>query len=205
MLSNFNRFAYANNNPIVNTDPDGRRCIGSLCDDYIRGGRICDLTCVSTDGSTGSSTIAQSNDHPTTLAAVTVVATTETASATTSVAVMSTIGLTVLGGGLFVMDGNGFHDIFYGKQGCYGAISCDGPTLQLNEGKKIPKPNVSGKDGAKDVPSWAKGERPNVGESGKDFADRLFGKKYGGPPSDRGPGSEWSKIRKWGDRSFSDP
>lgn len=77
----------------------------------------------------------------------------------------------------------------------------------LNEGdpiKKVPKPGVGGKEGAKDVPSWAKGERPNVGESGKDFADRLLGDKYG-DEFPKGPGSEWNQIKKWGDRSFIDP
>jgi RHS repeat-associated protein len=70
--------------------------------------------------------------------------------------------------------------------------------------RKIPKPNVGGKEGAKDVPSWAKGQRPNVGESGKDFADRLLGEKYG-DSYETGPKSEHNKIRKWGDRAFIDP
>jgi RHS repeat-associated protein len=70
--------------------------------------------------------------------------------------------------------------------------------------RKIPKPNVGGKEGAKDVPSWAKGQRPNVGESGKDFADRLLGGKYG-DSYETGPKSEHNKIRKWGDRAFIDP
>ncbi|MGS6433520.1 hypothetical protein ACUS56_32310, partial [Pseudomonas aeruginosa] len=33
--------------------------------------------------------------------------------------------------------------------------------------------------GAKDVPSWAKGDRPYQGESGKDFAKRIMDQKYG--------------------------
>lgn len=68
--------------------------------------------------------------------------------------------------------------------------------------KKKPKAGTSGKDGAKDVPSWAKGERPYKGESGKDFADRLLGDKYPGTKYPTGPGSEHNKIRKYGDRSF---
>lgn len=71
--------------------------------------------------------------------------------------------------------------------------------------QKVPKPGVSGKEGAKDVPSWTKGERPNVGESGKDFAGRLLDGKYGEGNYETGPNSEYNKIKKWGDRSFVDP
>lgn len=71
-----------------------------------------------------------------------------------------------------------------------------------NEDTKEPKSNVSGKEGAKDVPSWAKGERPYVGENGEKFADRLLGQKYGKGNYPKGPGSEHNKIKKWGDRSF---
>lgn len=67
---------------------------------------------------------------------------------------------------------------------------------------KKPKPGVSGKEGAKDVPSWAKGERPYQGESGNDFADRLSDKKYGPGKYKKGPGTEHNKIKKYGDRSF---
>jgi RHS repeat-associated protein len=70
---------------------------------------------------------------------------------------------------------------------------------------KVPKPGVSGKEGAKDIPSWAKGNRPRVGESGKDFAKRLLDEKYGPGKYDSGPGSEFNKVRKWGDRAFVDP
>jgi hypothetical protein len=70
---------------------------------------------------------------------------------------------------------------------------------------KTPKAGVSGKEGAKDVPSWAKGERPKVNESGKDFAKRLLDKKYGEGNYDKGPGSEFNKIQKWGDRAFENP
>jgi len=68
--------------------------------------------------------------------------------------------------------------------------------------KKEPKPNTSGKEGAKDAPSWARGERPYVGENGEKFADRLLGQKYGPGNYPKGPGSEHNKIKKWGDRSF---
>ena len=67
---------------------------------------------------------------------------------------------------------------------------------------KSPKAGLSGKEGAKDTPSWAKGQRPKVGESGKEFAKRLLDEKYGQGNWEKGAGSEFSKIQKWGDRSF---
>jgi hypothetical protein len=72
---------------------------------------------------------------------------------------------------------------------------------------KEPIPRLSDSEGAKDVPSWARGYRPYVGESGKDFAKRLLDETYG-------PGKwegikrrerEFNQIKKWGDRSFRDP
>ena len=69
-------------------------------------------------------------------------------------------------------------------------------------GYKRPKSGLSGKEGAKDVPSWAKGERPRIGESGRDFAKRLLDSKYGPGSYDRGPTSEFNRIQKWGDRAF---
>jgi hypothetical protein len=69
-------------------------------------------------------------------------------------------------------------------------------------GFKKPKRDISGKEGAKDVPEWAKGHRPKIGEAGKDFAERLLTEKYGVENYPRGPGSEYSKIKKWRDRAF---
>ena len=67
---------------------------------------------------------------------------------------------------------------------------------------KKPKSGVSGKEGAKDVPSWAKGEKPYSKENGKQFAKRLLDKKYGEGNYEKGPTSEFNKIQKWGDRAF---
>ncbi|RXO30028.1 hypothetical protein D0525_24515 [Salmonella enterica] len=54
--------------------------------------------------------------------------------------------------------------------------------------------------------SWAKGERPYVGENGKEFAKRLMDKKYGeGGWDAKGARSEHNKIQKWGDRGFENP
>ncbi|GAB0157116.1 hypothetical protein CHRYSEOSP005_23850 [Chryseobacterium sp. Alg-005] len=75
--------------------------------------------------------------------------------------------------------------------------------------KKVPVSGKTGKEAAKDVPSWAKeqGEAPYVDEDGKTFAERLLNGQYGkgewnkGKAS-KGPGSEFNKIKKWGDRGF---
>ena len=71
-----------------------------------------------------------------------------------------------------------------------------------NDGYKSPKPRISGKEGAKNVPEWAKGNRPYEYESGKDFAKRLMDKKYGSENYRKQGPTEYSKIKKWGDRSW---
>jgi hypothetical protein len=70
--------------------------------------------------------------------------------------------------------------------------------------KKKPKPGATGKLGATNIPSWAKGQFPNVGESGRDFAKRLMDDKYGAGNYDTGPASEFSKLKKYGDRHFQE-
>jgi hypothetical protein len=72
-------------------------------------------------------------------------------------------------------------------QGPRGGSKPENQKPQTQEQYKTPKSGVSGKEGAKDVPSWAKGERPKVGNY------------------DKGPGSEFNKIQKWGDRAFENP
>jgi hypothetical protein len=64
------------------------------------------------------------------------------------------------------------------------------------------KKTESAKAAAKDIPSWAKGEAPYVGESGKKFAERLCNNKYGPGKYKKGPSSEYNKLRKYGDRAF---
>ncbi len=67
---------------------------------------------------------------------------------------------------------------------------------------KKSKSHISGKEGAKNAPSWAKGNRPYKKESGKQFAKRLLDEKYGKIRHEKGPESEFNRIKKWGDRSF---
>lgn len=59
-----------------------------------------------------------------------------------------------------------------------------------------------------DVPGWARqlGERPRVGESGKDLAeDRWTASMAEVGRKDTGPGAACSAIKTWEDRSFEDP
>ncbi|NQS89545.1 RHS repeat-associated core domain-containing protein [Patescibacteria group bacterium] len=67
---------------------------------------------------------------------------------------------------------------------------------------KKPKPRISDKEGAKGVPSWVKGNKPYVGESGKDFAKRLLDEIFGPGKYLKGPRSDYNQIKKWGDRAF---
>ncbi len=68
--------------------------------------------------------------------------------------------------------------------------------------RKKKKPGLSGKESADDVPSWVDGEQPLTTETGREFAKRLLDDKYGAENYPTGPGSEFSKIKKWGDRAF---
>jgi RHS repeat-associated protein len=94
---------------------------------------------------------------------------------------------------------------------CMQSASCVSQALAAAQAAavvfKIPIPGLSGKEAAKDVPEWARGNKPTVNESGKDFATRLMDGKYGeGNWSDRvGPGKEFNQIQKWGDRAFQNP
>ena len=74
---------------------------------------------------------------------------------------------------------------------------------------KVKKPGLSGKEGAKDVPDWVKysGKRPKVNESGKAFAKRVMDERWGKNSwkSDLERQKDFSKIKKWVDRSFENP
>ena len=78
--------------------------------------------------------------------------------------------------------------------GIVSAISCMSGTGQGTGGSgggggggyKKPKAGLSGKEGAKDIPSWAKGQRPRISESGKGFAKRLLDSEYGPGNYDKG-------------------
>jgi len=67
---------------------------------------------------------------------------------------------------------------------------------------KEPKAGQSGKEGAKDIPSWAAGEKPLKGETGDKYARRLLDTKYGEGSYKTGADSEYSKLKKYADRHF---
>lgn len=75
-----------------------------------------------------------------------------------------------------------------------------------NAGKeyKIPK-SGTGKEKATDIPSRFKGERPYISESGKDFAKRLCDEAFGKGNYDTGPKSDYNRLKKYGDRAFTNP
>ena len=64
------------------------------------------------------------------------------------------------------------------------------------------KSGQSAREAAKDTPSWARGKRPYTTENGRAFARRLCDEKYGSGNYTTNPGSEFSKIKKFGDRAF---
>jgi RHS repeat-associated protein len=173
-------YTYVGNDPLDGTDPSGEICIGA--------GQCIDP--------------APPPPAPTALAAITITAT-RVGAARLVLPVIGVVSATV---GVAVISG-----LFPSRLGSNdtcdnGQCGVGSNTMQAKQakGKKKSKTGVGGQEGAKDVPSWAKGERPNTGESGKDFADRIVGEKYGKGNYPTGPGSEFSKIRKWGDRSFTD-
>ena len=67
---------------------------------------------------------------------------------------------------------------------------------------KNPKPGLTGKEGAKDIPSWAQGQRPLTNENGEAYAKRLLDQKYGSGQWKDGPTSEFNQLKKFGDRNF---
>lgn len=92
------------------------------------------------------------------------------------------------------------HIVTAKNKGYSDELECDSQR-EAHEYKK-PVSGKTGKEAATDVPSWAKGQKPYVGESGKEFARRLMDEKYGPGNYPKGPGSEFNKLHKWGDRGF---
>ncbi len=76
------------------------------------------------------------------------------------------------------------------------------PVVKKPPRKKIPVSGRSAKEKANDPPSWARGFRPNVGQSGADFAAELMDAKYGKGNYRKGPASQYARIKKWAERAF---
>ncbi|MBY0281969.1 MAG: hypothetical protein K2W94_07400 [Alphaproteobacteria bacterium] len=78
-----------------------------------------------------------------------------------------------------------------------GFDAYEGPdTSVLEREYKVRIQGLTGKEGAKDTPSWARGERPYVGENGKEFAKRLCDAKYGKGTYKTGTDSDFNKLKK---------
>ncbi len=115
----FNRFVYANGNPISNADPTGKDCEASP------GSAPCSpppTPPVPPSKQPNPSEAAQ-------LASIVVVATVTTSAVGTTSSALWGGGLVTLGVGLYLMDGNGFNELVTGNQGCYGDLSCQQPWL----------------------------------------------------------------------------
>ena len=87
-----------------------------------------------------------------------------------------------------------------------GLIPCEAPVLACPSTGDfdlglVLQTRKTGKEKSSDIPSWAEGEKPYLGESGKDYAKRLLDRKYGPGNYPEGPGSELNKLRKYGDRN----
>ncbi|MCB9232145.1 MAG: hypothetical protein H6581_10805 [Bacteroidia bacterium] len=93
-------------------------------------------------------------------------------------------------------------EIIYGQRGTTNIGTLDDPMYK--DGYKTKKTSKEFNEKVKDnVPDWADGHQPRIGESGKQFAKRLMDAQKGeGNWKDTGPGSEFSKIKKWGDNHF---
>jgi hypothetical protein len=111
----------------------------------------------------------------------------------TGVATGTATGATIGLGGILTIAGG----LVLGTPSPVGEGSDITPVIPYLEAKKSKK---SGKEKASDIPSWAEGEKPLPGESGKDFAKRLLDNKFGEGNYPTGPGSEYNKLKKGGDR-----
>jgi hypothetical protein len=65
-------------------------------------------------------------------------------------------------------------------------------------------PQAERQEASKDVPSWARGKYPYVGENGKGYAERLMDDQYGRGNWSR-TGKEYKRLQKYGDRNFRNP
>ncbi|MGN0439009.1 MAG: hypothetical protein ACI4F4_10835, partial [Lachnospiraceae bacterium] len=75
------------------------------------------------------------------------------------------------------------------------------PNINQSKGKK--KAKLDKKSRSSNKPSWAEGEEPKEGESGKQYAKRMMDEKYGKGNWIRKDeqGREYSKLKKYGDRA----
>jgi hypothetical protein len=79
------------------------------------------------------------------------------------------------------------------------ALPCHFRVLPFSKSDKQSKP--SQKERATDAPSWVKGQGCKPGETPQQAAKRMLDEKYGEDNWKKGPGSEFSKIVKYLQRS----
>jgi RHS repeat-associated protein len=190
-----NWYAYCENNPLRYVDPDGRVLVdlslesikatgkwisnnaGALVE--IGSGALLTVLGYGADAATGAAVLA-----------------------TDGAAIVAVPGEQALSAGAkaagMVMMARGAHKLKGGNDS----------NNQINNNRNNSKPEYkktksgSKKEKATDIPSWAKGERPYVKESGKDFAKRLCDEKFGEGKYNTGPKSEYNQLKKYGDRAF---
>jgi hypothetical protein len=86
------------------------------------------------------------------------------------------------------------------------------PGEQVAPRRMVPRSDVPEPESAKDTPSWSRGSAPQQKpdgswENGKEYAKRLLDEKYGPGNWERekGPTSEYNRLKKHGDRDFKLP
>jgi RHS repeat-associated protein len=91
------------------------------------------------------------------------------------------------------------------KNSVYGGAERPKDKLLGKERSALAK--LSGKDRSSDKPSWASGTAPRGKESGTQYAQRLMNNKYGQGHWRNDPKrkSEYSQLKKYGDRNFEKP
>ena len=71
-----------------------------------------------------------------------------------------------------------------------------------NKKKKKKQSKKSGKEGATDAPDWAKRRKYDKGKTAVQNAEDALNEKYGKGNWKKGANSEFSKIKKWLQRSL---
>lgn len=79
--------------------------------------------------------------------------------------------------------------------GCSGKV---GSSIGKAAGQMLAKAaKKTGKERASDVPSWARGVRKKPGETPDQATVRVYGENGKAVPGNKGPGTEYNKIKKY--------
>ncbi len=123
------------------------------------------------------------------------------------------IGLDPVAGGDVPLVFTGSGPVPLAKIGADAAASVQRTAQTETRAKYSPdQPDVPESESAKDTPSWSRGTAPRekpdgTWENGKEYAKRLLDEKYGPGnwEQDKGPRSEYNRLKKHGDRDFKLP